>query len=372
MEGFLPQLVLILLLIVLFGFFNEKVTKLNYEISLMLFTIILMFVALAVSLLLGGNAERIIKEVQTININEFLMEGVICFMLFAGCCNIRLEDFEKNARQVTVLAIVATLLGALIYGFMFYGLSYLFGAKLSIPVCLMFGSIVAPTDPIAATGILKKFGLPKGISFLIEAESLLNDGVGAALFVFFSSMVVADSNVKFFEVMGKQLFGAVLVGVLVTLVCYIVFAKTKDNTRRITVSLLAVSWEIADYLFNSVLYIMLGLSFLRILNMPHVLMTSIGAIICNTVARFVSLFISSNIMGEIPDGYDKLSFVKLLSWGALRGGLSIALAMSTQNMLDADTYHIVLGGTYAVVFFTTVVQGLSMKQVYNRISKKVG
>ena len=106
--------------------------------------------------------------------------------------------------------------------------------------------------------------------------------------------------------------------------------------------------------------------------MPHVLMTSIGAIICNTVARFVSLFISSNIMGEIPDGYDKLSFVKLLSWGALRGGLSIALAMSTQNMLDADTYHIVLGGTYAVVFFTTVVQGLSMKQVYNRISKKVG
>lgn len=419
MEGFLPQLVLILLLIVLFGFFNEKVTKLNYEISLMLFTIILMFVALVVSLLLGGNAERIIKEVQTININEFLMEGVICFMLFAGCCNIRLEDFEKNARQVTVLAIVATLLGALIYGFMFYGLSYLFGAKLSIPVCLMFGSIVAPTDPIAATGILKKFGLPKGISFLIEAESLLNDGVGAALFVFFSSMVVADSNVKFFEVMGKQLFGAVLVGVLVTLVCYIVFAKTKDNTRRITVSLLAVSasyllceifgfsgpiasvvcgvlfaylrrvekkrknieieakeyttfWEIADYLFNSVLYIMLGLSFLRILNMPHVLMTSIGAIICNTVARFVSLFISSNIMGEIPDGYDKLSFVKLLSWGALRGGLSIALAMSTQNMLDADTYHIVLGGTYAVVFFTTVVQGLSMKQVYNRISKKVG
>ena len=88
----------------------------------MLFTIILMFVALAISLLLGGNAERIIKEVQTININEFLMEGVICFMLFAGCCNIRLEDFEKNARQVTVLAIVATLLGALIYGFMFYGL----------------------------------------------------------------------------------------------------------------------------------------------------------------------------------------------------------------------------------------------------------
>ena len=161
------------------------------------------------------------------------------------------------------------------------------------------------------------------------------------------------------------------------MVCGVLFAylrrvEKKRKNIEIETKEYTTFWEIADYLFNSVLYIMLGLSFLRILNMPHVLMTSIGAIICNTVARFVSLFISSNIMGEIPDGYDKLSFVKLLSWGALRGGLSIALAMSTQNMLDADTYHIVLGGTYAVVFFTTVVQGLSMKQVYNRISKKVG
>ena len=103
-------------------------------------------------------------------------------MLFAASCHMKLSDFRQQARQVTVLAFVCTLLGALFYGGMFYGVSMLLGLNLSLPVCLMFGSIIAPTDPIAATSILAKFGLPDKISFLIQGESLLNDGVGVALF----------------------------------------------------------------------------------------------------------------------------------------------------------------------------------------------
>lgn len=76
-------------------------------------------------------------------------------------------------------------------------------------------------------------------------------------------------------------------------------------------------------------------------------------------------------MGKIPDGYDRFSFIKLLTWGGLRGGLSVALAMSAREMLPEKTYYIILGGTYAIVFFTTVIQGLTMKPVYNRISNSV-
>ena len=116
---------------------------------------------------------------------------------------------------------------------------------------------------------------------------------------------------------------------------------------------------------------MLVLSFLHILQMPHVLLLSAVAIAANLLARSGSLGISTLFMGTLPDGYDRSSFVKLLTWGGLRGGLSVALAMSTQDMLPPTIYHIVLGGTYAIVFFTTIVQGITMKKVYQGIETKL-
>ena len=116
---------------------------------------------------------------------------------------------------------------------------------------------------------------------------------------------------------------------------------------------------------------MLGLSFVRVLQMEYVVVLSLVAISANFIARVSSLSISSLFIGEIPDGYSRLNFIKLLTWGGLRGGLSVALAMSTKDMLPEDIYYIVLGGTYAIVFFTTVVQGLTLKPVYNRINRSV-
>ena len=118
------------------------------------------------------------------------------------------------------------------------------------------------------------------------------------------------------------------------------------------------------------LYVMLGLSFVHIFQMEHVIILSLIAIALNLIARSGSLGISSLLMGKIPDGYGKLDFIKLLTWGGLRGGLSVALAMSTRETLPENSYYIILGGTYAVVFFTTVIQGLTMKLVYQRISRR--
>ena len=174
--------VVIISLVCLLGFFNEKVTKLTYEISLMLFSIMIGgILLLVVTLARGTDIADVLSQSQFINIERFLMEGVLCFMLFAGSCHMKLSGFKQLARQISVLAFICTLLGACFYGFLFYGASLLLGLNLSLPVCLMFGSIVAPTDPIAATSILSKFGLPKNISFLIEGESLFNDGVGLFL-----------------------------------------------------------------------------------------------------------------------------------------------------------------------------------------------
>ena len=406
--------VAIMSLVVLLGFFNEKITKLPYEIALMLFSIVIGILIIIASTLFSGN--EILEQAQLMDIEDFLLEGVLCFMLFAGSFRMKLSDFRAQARQITVLAFVCTLLGSVFYGLLFYGASLLFGAGLSLPVCLMFGSIVAPTDPIAATGILSKFGLPKNISFLIQGESLFNDGVGVALFVFFSGMVTATSSISFIGVMLQEVLGALLIGVSVTAVCFLMFRFSKSKMLRIFISLLAVSlsysicevcdfsgaiasvvcgimfsalrsrfskeepeeaesfdgfWETLDSLFNSLLYVMLGLSFVRVLQMEQVVILALIAITANFIARVGSLSLSSLVMGKIPDGYSRLNFIKLLTWGGLRGGLSVALAMSAKEMVPEDIYYIILGGTYAIVFFTTVVQGLTLKPVYNRISKSV-
>ncbi len=410
--------VVVISLVCLLGFFNEKVTKLTYEISLMLFSVVIGgILLLIVTLAKGTGIADVLPQSQFINIERFLMEGVLCFMLFAGSCHMKLSGFRQLARQISVLAFVCTLLGACFYGFLFYGASLLLGLNLSLPVCLMFGSIAAPTDPIAATSILSKFGLPKQLSFLIEGESLFNDGVGVALFVCFSGMATASSSGGFFTVMLREILGAVAVGAVVTCLCFLLFRNTKSKTLGIFVTLMTVSvsyaicerlsfsgaiasvicgilfsylrsrfcqnddaekaenfdsfWETLDVLLNSLLYVMLGLSFVHILQMEHVVMLSLIAIAANFIARCGSLSISSLLMGKIPDGYDRLNFIKLLTWGGLRGGLSVALAMSTKELLPENSYSIILGGTYAIVFFTTVVQGLTMKPVYNRISRSV-
>ena len=406
--------VAIIAFVCVLGFFNEKVTKLPYEISLMLFSTVIGILIIIASAVFSGS--EILEQAQMMDIKDFLLEGVLCFMLFSGSCRMKLEDFKAQARQITVLAFVCTLLGSVFYGFLFYGASLLLGVEISLPVCLMFGSIIAPTDPIAATGILSKFGLPKKISFLIEGESLFNDGVGVALFVCFSGMVTSSSSGSFFGIMLKEIAGAVLVGAAVTVLCFLMFRFTKSKMLRIFISMLAVSlsyaicekcdfsgaiasvvcgilfsalrsryseeepeavqtfdsfWETLDSLLNSILYVMLGLSFVRILQMEYVVTLALVAISANFIARVSSLSLSSLIMGKIPDGFSRLNFIKLLTWGGLRGGLSVALAMSTKEMLPEEVYFIVLGGTYAIVFFTTVVQGLTLKPVYKRISRSL-
>lgn len=416
MRDFLSNVVLILLFVVALGYFNEKVSKLTYEISLMLYAAVISIgVVLAGSVFHAVWAENLLTALRNLNLEKLLMDGILCFMLFAGSCHMKLLNFKKHGRVIALLAFGATLLGAVFYGLLFYGAAVLLRLPITLPVCLMFGSIVAPTDPIAATSILKKCNLPKQISFVIEGESLLNDGMGVALFVCFSRMAVSGEGGGFLAVMCRELLGAVVVGVVVSLLCFAVFKRTSDEPRRIYASLLAVSlsyllcehldfsgaiasvvcgvmfsalltreachysrleltlfdsfWGILDNLLNSILYVLLGLSFINILQMPMVLRMSLLVIVFNLLGRSGSVGLMSLFAGRLPDGYDKVSFIKLLTWGGLRGGLSVALAMSTREMLSDDVYFVVLGGTYAIVFFTTIVQGLTMQKVYHGIER---
>ena len=410
MNLFLLLMTIVLGVIMVVGFLNEKVFHKTYEIVLLLASILVGICLLAaVSIMKNSSAGEIMESIQLFNLEDILINGILCFMLFAGAYHLKLRQFKEQARPVGVLAFFCTLAGALIYGFLFFGISRLLRMSFTLPACLMFGSIVAPTDPIAATSILNKFGLPEKTGFLMEGESLLNDGVGVTLFVVFSGIMAAEKSGGFFAIMLRELLGALLVGVVVTCISFQLFRRLQDKKLQIITSLFMIScsyvlceklecsgatacvicgvcfsalrdreekrgrfdltefdsfWEILDMLLNSVLYVILGISFVRILQMPHVFILSLIAIICSLVSRSGSLFAGTFLLGPIPDGFTRKSFVALFTWGGLKGGLSVALAMSTRTMLPELNYHILLGSVYAIVFFTTVVQGLTMKSVY--------
>lgn len=414
MENFLLSVSVIFALIVIIGYFNEKITRLTYEIALLVFSILTGgLITLIYAMIKDMTVRDLLDHIQVFNLERFLIEGVLCFMLFAGSKNLKISAFKENARKISVLAFICTLLSALFYGGLFYLICRLFSLSFTLPMCFMLGSIIAPTDPIAATAILKKFGLPEKVGFLMEAESLLNDGVGVALFVCFSGIVAGNGGSGFLMIMLREIIGAVIIGFIVCRICFEIFVRTSDRHRKIFVSLLMVSlsyflcerlgcsgaiscvvcgvvfstlrdkaekkgkldgtedfdtfWETTDILLNSVLYVILGLTFVRILQMSMIVILSLVAIILNLVCRYGSVFIGTFLMGPLPDGYDKKKFSTLFTWGGLRGGLSIALAMSTASYIPADLYHILIGCAYAIVFFTTVVQGLTMKKVYERL-----
>lgn len=416
MNDFLLMASIVFGIIVLIGFFNEKVTHMTYEIALLLFSVIIGIIITLIWTLSNDIPVRdFLDRVQFFDLERLLMKGVLCFMLFAGSKNLKVVDFRKNARSVSVLAFLCTLLGAVFYGLLFWLVSGLMNLSFSLPMCLMVGSIVAPTDPIAATAILKKFGLSKKIGFLMEAESLLNDGVGVALFVCFSGMVATGEGGGFVLLMGREIFGAVLIGGVIGAICYLIFFYTENVHLRVFITLLSVAasfylcelfdcsgaiacvvcglifstvreklekrspdvdlkdldsyWETTDVLLNSVLYVILGLSYVRIIQMPTVGILSTIAVLLNLISRFGSVFIGSFLIGPLPDGYSQGRFTALFTWGGLKGGLCIALAMSTANIVSTDQYHIILGCIYATVFFTTVIQGLTMKKVHSALSR---
>ncbi|MBP5555016.1 MAG: sodium:proton antiporter [Lachnospiraceae bacterium] len=398
---------------------NEKFFHIQSDIALILFSFIISMILLVTSKLLQiESLDSFVAGLGDFGFEEYLMDGVLCFMLFSGASKVNMRKFRENVRAISLLALLTTMLSSVFYGVLFYLIALIFNFNMDILTCILLGCVVSPTDPIAATGILNKIGLSKNVCSVIENESLFNDGTGVTLFIFVRSLVIHSGDSNFAVLMFKEIVGAVAVAFVVSFILFKLMEVTRDPIKYILISLLDVSlvyiicehlgfsgviasvvcgmyfsyayskierrikvidtrdlykdfWEIMESLLNSILFVMIGLLVLNLDVSRYIFILAPAAIIINVCARSFGVSVSSILTGKknIPGNYNVFEYVTLMTWSALKGGLSLALAFGTKEFLPKDVYDIFINVTYVTIFFTVLVQGLTVKNVYFALEK---
>ena len=416
---FLTIFTLIMVMVTVISLLNERVFRMPNDIALLLFSIIISVTLRVVnSLAAPAFLGRFLDMFGNFQFEAYLLDGVLCYMLFAGAGQVHFNKFTENLKNITLLSLAATAISSVLYGLLFYGAAWIFGWKLDVWVCILLGCIIAPTDPIAATGIMNKLGLSKNITTIIESESLFNDGMGVVLFAFVKSIVENMGRENFLFLMAREALGAAAVAILLSVILFSLVRWTRDPANHIIISILTVSaaylicevcgfsgaiasvicgmyfsyhmdkfhsylqvvdpediyghfWEVVDHLLNSVLFILIGFSTLQLTPSLDILLIAVAAVSCSLVSRAVGVGLPSRLVSsrKVPGGYSIPEYVLLMTWSALKGGLSLALVLSTREFLPEGVYLILLDAVYVTIFFTVIVQGLTTKRMYRFIER---
>lgn len=415
----LEIVIIILMFIVVIGVMNERIFHMQSDIALVFFSLIFSAVVLILQQIPGiSHYAGFLQKLGEFGFEEYLLDCVLCYMLFAGASKVNMLKFRQNIKTISLLALAATVISSGVYGLLFWLLSRMFLPTMDIWMCILLGCIVSPTDPIAATGILNKLGLSKNVTSVIENESLFNDGTGVALFVFVKSIVSQSGKSNFLVVMLKEILGALAVAFVISYIMFRLVKLTKDPMKQLLISFLNVSlvyaicehfgfsgviasvvcgmyfaaqmhdikrkrlvqdpdnlyhdfWETVDTILNAVLFVMIGISVLTIEFSSHIWILLPAAVLCVIASRFVGVAAATLCAGKekIPSSYSLGEFLILMTWSALKGGLSLALAMGTRAFLPEEIYLVVLNTTYITIFFTVIGQGLTIKSGYAAIEK---
>ena len=406
-----------MLMITLISLLNERVFKMPNDIALLLFSF-LTCVAFRIVDAIAAPAfiDRLMDMFRNFRFEAYLLDGVLCYMLFAGAGQVHFNKFTTNLKNISLLSLAATAVSAILYGLLFYAAFRAMGRGLSVWVCVLLGCIIAPTDPIAATGIMNKLGLSKNITTIIESESLFNDGMGVVLFAFVKSIVMNMGQENFLFLMAKEALGAAAVAFLLSVLLFSLIKRTREPANHIFISILTVSlaylicevcgfsgaiasvicgmyfsyhmdkldsyrqvvdyegiydhfWEVVDHLLNSVLFILIGFSTLQLEPGLDIMLIAVIAVLCSLISRAVGVGIPSKLAAsrKVPGGYSLPEYVLLMTWSALKGGLSLALVLSTREFLPEGTYLILLDAVYVTILFTVIIQGLTTKRMYRFI-----
>jgi len=407
-------LAVLITLAAVFGWVNHRFVRLPATIGLMVLSMVFSLALVGVGKAGIADMDFLIGSLEDVDFDEALLNGMLGALLFAGALHIKINDLKDKKWIISLLASLGVLVSTLLVG---SGAWLLFGVVgLDIPFifALLFGALISPTDPIAVGAILRKAGVPTSLLVKITGESLFNDGVGVVLFLVILGLSQGGGvhgavslhgvlNLLGVEVVGGFLFGGILgwlvyrmlkavdayqVEILLTLalvtggyalaqalhvsgpLAMVVAGLLIGNRGRAlamseeTIYRLDSFWELSDEFLNSVLFVMIGIEVLILdLNGSYLLAGAL-AIPLVLLARFVSVSIPVQFLRKIRSFSPHA--VKILTWSGLRGGISVALALS---LPPGEIRDLLVAVTYVVVTFSIVVQGLSVGLVARRLQR---
>ncbi len=402
---FLKILAILISLTAIFSYFNHRYIGLPVTIGVML-------IALAMSLglhlldLFGFNAAHHAERwLSSIDFNITVLHGMLSFLLFAGALHVDINDLAEWKWSIAALATIGTLISTFLVGTLSWWIVGWIGVALPYVYCLLFGALISPTDPIAVLGILKTAKAPKNLEIKITGESLFNDGIGIVVFLVIFDIatgthaVSAGSIIVLFaqETIGGAVFGLgcgyltyrmlktvnnYQVEILLTLalvsggyalatalhvsgpITIVVAGLLIGNHGRLfgmseeTRHQLDLFWELLDEVLNAILFVLIGLEMLVLTFSQQYLIASLLLVPCVLFARFVAIGIPVTLLRLVREFSP--GTIRILTWGGLRGGISVALALS---LPPGPERHVIVAITYVIVIFSIAVQGLTIERV---------
>lgn len=407
--GLFEIIAILLTLSAFFSFINYRFLRLPNTIGVMLIGLLFSLLLLTISRFVPGSKHWADAMLLQIDFDETLLHGMLSFLLFAGALHVNINELRQQYRIILGLATAGVVLSTLIVGFLSWVVLNLLGFNISYIYCLLFGALISPTDPIAVLGILKKADVPKSLEIKIVGESLFNDGVGVVIFLILLETIVSGAELgiaRVFRLFVQEAIGGGLLGLGVGLLAYRMLKQVDNYQVEILITLGLVTggyaladalhlsapiaivvagllignhgrsfamsedtrqnldtfWELADEVLNAVLFLLIGLE-VMVLNYSWLnLAAALLGILIVLSARLVSVSIPIHLLKRSRSFSPHVA--KILTWGGLRGGISIALALSLPVGIERD---VLLAITYGVVVFSILVQGLTISPFLRKL-----
>ena len=400
------------------AFVNQYIMKIQT-------TIAITFGALIISILmlvLGKTTwpelqQHAVTTLETVDFGDFLLKGILGFLLFAGGLGINLPAMKSQKWEIFILVIFGVLISTAVVAAGLWLLAQVAGIPLPFIYCLLFGALISPTDPIAVLAIVKKLGAPEQIAIQIEGESLFNDGIGLVIFLTIFAVAFSGTEATFGSVVAlftHEAIGGIVFGAVLGLMAHLMICATDDGSMELLITLciptagfalanmLGVSgalamvvtgimignwtrytgfseqsekyldefWHLLDEFLNALLFLLIGLAMLLVEFHWQAWVLVLGAVPLVLAGRFVSVALPYVGFRRFRS-YNKYS-IRILTWGGLRGGLSLAMALSIPVGVklganaQIELRDVILMMTYAIVLFSIIVQGMTITPIINK------